>query len=42
MDYELTDAKLAEISQLIDDLCAMAKQVNVNVLPAEGEEPVVE
>lgn len=42
MDYELTDAKLAEISQLIDDLCAMSKQVNVNVLPAEGEEPVVE
>ena len=42
MDYELTDVKLAEISQLIDDLCAMAKQVNVNVLPAEGEEPVVE
>ena len=41
-DYELTDVKLAEISQLIDDLCAMAKQVNVNVLPAEGEEPVVE
>ena len=42
MDYELTDAKLAEISQLIDDLCAMSKQVNVNVLPAEGKEPVVE
>ena len=42
MDYELTDAKLAEISQLIDDLCAMAKKVNVNVLPIEGGEPVVE
>lgn len=42
MDYELTEVKLAEISQLIDDLCAMAKQVNVNVLPIEGEEPVVE
>lgn len=37
MDYELTEDKLAEISKLIDDLCAMAKQVNVAGETGEAE-----